>query len=137
MSSYPSVHHKRLLSQAGSSFSLVCFIVFVKVLMFQLYHRAHPHQLDPAANHVYNGEEDAAMHPSLGRRKLLQEDNDEFLLDRPQCVQLVECVNALKAEDSETPSSVTEWRERCADSYKLCKATGLHRVLDFENLVRT
>merc|ERR1712227_315780 len=49
MAIYVRSNHKRILSQASSSFTLICFIVFVKMFVFQLYPQVHHRRPQPAS----------------------------------------------------------------------------------------
>ena len=119
MSSYASSSHKRILSQAGSSFTLVCFIVFVKVFVFQLYHQAHHHRRlqqpqQVAAFPVLDHEEES--HPALGRRLLQAAGGSRGGGGSSECLGLLKCLSV-----SDGQGRARENRSKCLEYYKSCQ----------------
>ena len=112
MSSYVAVNHKRILSQAGSSFTLICFIVFVKVFVFQLYHRVHhrPQQVSLPLG------EDEEQHNFILGRRLLQATGDLRGGDS-ECLGLLKCLSKLNGRIALGRNS----RSNCEEYYSSCR----------------
>ena len=106
MSSYVTGNHQRILSQAGSSFTLICFIVFVKVFVFQLYHQVHHRPQQMSLPLEEDGEQ---WHPILGRR-LLRAGNAHGGGGGGECLGLLKCLSTL---DGRSGSNCDEYYISC------------------------
>ena len=109
MAIYVRSNHKRILSQASSSFTLICFIVFVKMFVFQLYQQVHPRRPQPTSLPL---EEEDQSHSILGRR-LLQVGNAPG-----DCLALLKC---LSNHDGRVIA------DNCDEYYTSCRRRGRRR----------
>ena len=109
MAIYVTTNHKRILSQAGSSFTLICFIVFVKVFVFQLYHRVHhrPQQVSLPLD-----EDGDQSNPILGRRLL--QAGDVGGKSESNCLGWLQCLSKVDRRSSSI----------CHEYYSSCRKKG-------------
>ena len=116
MSSYVASNHKRILSQASSSFTLICFIVFVKVFVFQLYHQVH-HRPQQVA--LPPDEDEEQLRPILGRR-LLQAAGD-LHGGGGGCLGLLKCLSMVDGRSSGEghPSNCNAYYSSCRKGRRL------------------